>query len=193
MDKKQFKRVIIILTSLSLTACGMQSGNVENKKAEGDKALSALQDTSTYDNAATQMSLAGASKEEQEAIKNAKAEMINSRIYNNMRVVQIAAEVYAVEHGNTYAANPDDLLPFIKKDSPNGIINPLTKANGLSLGNVVDIENTRANLPITMPAGQITYNLTADGKDYAIMGAGADGKALLDSMDKSKTLVVSSK
>lgn len=120
------------------------------------------------------------------------------KVQQNMRIVQMAANAYAINNTGKYPLKGDD--PGFKSFFPDGNANsqspvggsypenPFTHMVEAPLnGNIVDVKQTRFSPPADLGgprmAGKIFYNaiISSDGGNpvgYAIVGAGSDGKAL---------------
>lgn len=115
----------------------------------------------------------------------------------NMRTVQLAVESYALDHDGLFPkAIDDDFKTFMpgaeyRKAAPDGPTNPFsTKKEWPILGSISDVANARASAPPALASGKIQYSCIDNGKSYAIVGGGHDGKAL-PGEGKDKTLVLS--
>jgi len=120
------------------------------------------------------------------------------KVKHNMRIVQMAADAYAINNMGKYPLKGDD--PGFKSFFPGGNTNsqspvggnypenPYTHIEEAPLeGNIIDVKQTRFSPPLDLGgprvAGKIFYNaiISSDGGNpigYAIVGAGNDGKAI---------------
>jgi prepilin-type N-terminal cleavage/methylation domain-containing protein len=113
----------------------------------------------------------------------------------NMRTAQIAAETFATDQAGTYPPSVNDAyksyFPGGDSDGVNvgtakGPVNPFTNANEFPIvGSVSDAQVTRAAPPTNVgQPGQVEYSpigpagSTGNVPQYAIRGAGKNGKAL---------------
>lgn len=115
----------------------------------------------------------------------------------NMRTVQLAVESYALDHGGLYPkAIDDDFKSFMpgsefQKAAADGPVNPFTtKKEWPVAGSIKDVAAARAGAPPSLESGKIEYSCINDGKAYAVIGGGHDGKALPGDA-KNTTLVLS--
>jgi hypothetical protein len=110
----------------------------------------------------------------------------NIRVKRNMIAIQDAAEAYAADHKGLY---PKEVNDAFKSYFPGGDprtnkpgkapTNPFsTKAEWPSYGTVADIAQIRSEYPADMAPGAIEYQHTEDLRAYAIVGGGANAKAL---------------
>jgi type II secretory pathway pseudopilin PulG len=120
------------------------------------------------------------------------------KVKQNMRIVQMAADAYAVSNLGKYPLSADD--PGFKSFFPGGNANiqspsggnypenPFTHIEEAPVnGNITDVKQTRYSPPLDLGgprvAGKIFYNaiVSSEGGNpigYAIVGAGKDGKAM---------------
>lgn len=120
----------------------------------------------------------------------ADADERDRQVWTNMRDLQTAAEHYAANHGGDYYPTDIDdsfksYLPGGGDDNqtprPVGLINPFTGANEWpAKGSPKDITALRNGSPPWLPPGKIEYSPIGDGKGYAIIGGGHDGRTLRD-------------
>ncbi len=76
--------------------------------------------------------------------------------------------------------NKNPLLPT-EYISGQGFVNPFTKKpEWPTIGYMTDVMTVRKSDPPPLPAGQIQYSHIINGEHYAILGGGADGKALTE-------------
>jgi hypothetical protein len=119
----------------------------------------------------------------------------------NMKMVQVAAEAYAVDHGGTYPPNielfkcdfPEGRPPALDGKAP---INPVTReAEWPVAGNVTDVAAARTATPGTIKAGSVEYSVIYDSAHrsvgYAVRGGASDGQALANPKEDTHTLVLS--
>ncbi len=116
----------------------------------------------------------------------------------NMRRVQVAAEHYAADHGtdNYPKAIDDEFKTYFPGGSegsvpaPFGTINVFSGANQFpSIKVVSDLHSLRHGPRIPLAPGEICYCPLDNGKAYAIIGGGSDGKALEDDKNPGEVLV----
>ncbi len=115
----------------------------------------------------------------------------------NMRTVQLAAESYAIEHDGLFPkAIDNDFKSFMpggeySKAAADGPANPFTtKKEWPAVGTITDVKAARSAAPPALEMGKIEYSCIDNGKGYAIIGGGHDGKAL-PGKGEDKTLVLS--
>lgn len=128
----------------------------------------------------------------------AAADIKDEAVKANMRTVQLAAESYAIEHDGLFPKLIDnDFKSFMPggehlKAAADGPANPFTtKKEWPAVGTITDVKAAREAAPPKLEMGKIEYSCIDNGKAYAIIGGGHDGKALPGKDEKNKTLVLS--
>jgi hypothetical protein len=118
----------------------------------------------------------------------------------NMKMVQMAAESYGVDHSGSYPPNLELFKCYFPQGHPPSMdgkapTNPVTKEPEWPLdGSVTEVAAARAATPGPLKAGAVEYSVIYDAShhaiSYAVRGGDADGKALADRRQKG-TLVLS--
>lgn len=114
----------------------------------------------------------------------AASDLKDESVRANMRTVQLASEFYALEHDGLYPKEVDEIKLFMPgaeftKSAPEGPANPFTaKKEWPSAGSIKDVTAARSADPPSIEPGKIEYSCIDNGKAYAIVGGGHDGKAL---------------
>jgi hypothetical protein len=117
----------------------------------------------------------------------------------NMRLVQVAAEHFAADHGSaTYPVAVDDSFKTYfrggiegQTPAPVGLVNPFSGSNEFpTLGHIGDPISARSGERFSIMPGAIQYSPLDSGKGYAIVGGAHDGRALMDIYNPSQVLVL---
>jgi hypothetical protein len=120
------------------------------------------------------------------------------QVRDNMRLVQMAAENYAGDHGgNSYPLKVDDMFKTYfrggvegQTPSPVGTVNPFTGTNKFPvLGSISDPLSARFGPRFDITPGEVQYSPLASGKGYAIVGGAHDGMVLMDAYNPGQVLV----
>lgn len=146
------------------------------------------------------------SKEDQAKLDKGIIRNQESLLRYAMNHLESAVVQYASEHGGEPPALIDDRMHgyLVKEMNKNsllptqyirgkGIVNPFTnQAEWPSIGTISDVTAVRKADPKPMRPGEIQYN-SIHGKSFAIIGGGANGKALSEPLLKQdfKTYVLS--
>ncbi|MBX9686771.1 MAG: hypothetical protein K2X27_08720 [Candidatus Obscuribacterales bacterium] len=133
-------------------------------------------------------------------VEDDREQMRTNQVRESMQRLQIGAEHYAADHGtDNYPLLLDDSFKAYmpggdEASTPSqiGYPNVFTGTNKFpTLGSEQDYKLVLKGERIKLHPGEIRYCPLNNGKAYAVIGGGSDGKAIMDIKNPGKILILS--
>lgn len=147
--------------------------------------------------------LAGCNSSGPEPYQVARLKQEEKQTQETMRMVQLAAERYAADHGGVnYPTKMDDIFKSYfpggregRFPAPVGIVNPYSGINEFPtiMTNCQTLDDVRKETKTKIPRGTIQVFVLEGGKAYAVVGGDHEDKMLKDEEEPSQPLIFSNR
>ncbi|MBX9721663.1 MAG: hypothetical protein K2X81_09730 [Candidatus Obscuribacterales bacterium] len=131
--------------------------------------------------------------------KKSATKVYESSVRSNMRTLQVAAIGYSIDHDGKYPVAVDNAFKSFfmggKEDNKTPgkqLFNPFTNTDFWPVtGKPSDVAILRKGQPFAIAPGNIIYMPINNGKDFAIVGGGANGQPITE-RNSSKRMILDS-